>query len=393
MRAALISIVGQPRGTASKAQAGIAGRPLAHRQLAFALAAGAEQIVILGDGASREAIELRQAAERAGAKVLTITDCHGLLGVVRAADHLLVLAPGVLPEAPIVLEMLGKGSALLVLPASVGIPAGFERIDAERAWAGVLVIQGGLVERLTELPPECDPAPALLRIALQAQVAERRLPESVLADGSWTMIRTRDDIAYAELDWLKRNLPEPPRSRPAHWLAALALRLASPRLLEKTRAGTLISAAVGALLIAGLASSAAGWAVAGFALIAIGTVGREFAGGLSRLAEAPFGRGRQPRLPEAAFGVLVDVALGGAAILAIEQDWFHRLFPPLVLMALLRVLRPEERSGAAALIGDRLLLALALMFAAALGVTEPAVMVLALGLIVLEAAKMLEGRG
>jgi hypothetical protein len=393
VRAALISIVGQSRGTASKAQGCIAGKSLAHRQLAFALAAGAEQIVILGDAGSRETIELRHAAERAGAKVLTITDGHGLLGVIGAADQLLVLAPGLLPEAPMVLETLGKGSSLLVLPASEGIPAGFERIDAGRAWAGVLVIQGGLVERLTELPSECDPAPALLRIALQAQVAERRLPETVLADGSWVMIKARDDMADAERTWLQRNLPEPPRNRPARWLGALLLRLAAPKLLEKTRAGALIAALVAVLLVAGIASSAMGWVITGFALVAFGAVGSELAAGLSRLAQAPFGRGGRTPLPVGALGALVDLSLGTSAVLAIGQDWLHRLFPPLVLMALLLVLRPEERSGSAALAGDRLLLALALMLAAALGVTEPAVMTLALGLIVLEAAKTLEGRG
>ena len=174
MRAALISIEGQPHDAESGAVVALAGKSLARRQLDFALAAGAEQVIVLGGPAAPEAVELRHAAESAGAKILSIADGYGLLGAVRAADHLLVLAPGVLPEAPIALEMLGKGSSLLVLPAAQGVAAGFERIDLERAWAGAMVVQGGLVERLAELPRDIDPAPSLLRIALQAKVAERR---------------------------------------------------------------------------------------------------------------------------------------------------------------------------------------------------------------------------
>lgn len=393
MRAALISIAGQPRDGAGSGPARIGGRPLAHRQLAFALAAGAEQIVVLGDGASREAIELRHAAESAGARVLAIGDGHGLLGVVRAADHLLVLSPGVLPEAPAVLDMLGKGSSLLVLPAAQGVAAGFERIDLERAWAGVLTIQGGLVERLAELAPDIDPAAALLRIALQAQVAERRLPESLLTDGSWAMVKSGEDAASAERAWLIRNLPEAPPSRPVRWLAARALRPAAAKLIERARAAEALGLAAVALLVAGVASCAAGWAVTGFVLAGLGVVTGELFAGLSRLVQAPFASDRRAELVTRALGALADLSLAAVAMLAIEQDWLHRLFPPLVLFGLLRVFRPEEHSGFAALLGDRLLLALALALAAAVGLTEPAIMILALALILLEVAKRLKGGG
>jgi len=392
VRAALISIVGQPRTTESGG-ARLAGKSLAQRQLAFALAAGAEQIVLLSEGASREAAELRQMAESAGARVLTISDGHGLLGVVRAADHLLVLAPGVLPEAPIVLEMLGKGSSLLVLPAGSGIPAGFERIDAERAWAGALVIQGGLVERLAELPPDIDPPAALLRIALQAQIAERRLPDSALKDGSWVMLRSPTDLVGAEGEWLSRNLPPVPPVRPARWLATLTLRSFSVKLLENDRAVPVLAAVGFAALAGGIVSALFGWPVAGFVFVALGVLGKELGAGLARLAGAPFGHDGRARTKGVALGTLADLALAGVAVLAIDQDWLHRLFPPLILLGLLRALRMERRSGPSALIGDRMLLALLLAIATAAGFVEVAVMALALCLVALEMAETLKRRG
>jgi hypothetical protein len=393
VRSALISIAGQPRTAANAGMTGFAGKSLARRQLDFALAAGAGQIVLLGDGAAPEAIALRHAAENAGAKVLTIANGHGLLGAVRAADHLLVLAPGVLPEAPIVLEMLGKGSSLLVVPAAQGVAAGFERIDLERAWAGALVIQGGLIERLAELTPDSDPAAALLRIALQAKVAERRVPEAPLADGSWAMLRSDAEAAAAERAWMKRNLPEAPRNRPARWLAIVALRRLAARLLPQRRAAMLIAGAAAALLAAAVASSLWGWAVAGFALVALGVFAGELSAGVAKLASAPFEPGRRARGIAAAMALAADAALTLCAMLAIEQDWLHRLFPPLVLIGLLHILRVETWPGARALPGDRLLVALVLGIAAALGLAEAAVMGLALLAIGLKAAQTLGGRG
>ncbi len=393
MRAALISIVGQPQDGEGNGGARLAGKSLAQRQLAFALAAGAEQIVLQGDDTSQDAIEVRQVAERGGAKVIAISDGHGLLGVVRAADHLLVIAPGLLPEAPSALEMLGKGSSLLVLPASVGIPAGFERIDLERAWAGVLVIQGGLVERLAELPPDIEPSSALLRIALQAQVAERRLPETVLVDGSWVLLKSPADLAVAEGAWLKRNLPRGPGNRPTRWIAARALRALSTKLLEKSRAAGMIAAGSAVALLGGIGAAFFGWSTAGFLIVALGALGKELFSGLARLTIAPFDRAGRMRTLAVALGILIDLALASVAVLAIGQDWLHSLFPPLVLVGLLRALRPERRPGPSALVGDRMLLAFVLAVSSAFGFTEVVVMALALGLIAMETAQTLTRRG
>jgi hypothetical protein len=393
VRSALIPIAGQPLATADRGVTGLAGKSLARRQLDFALAAGAEQIILLGDGAAPEAIALRHIAENAGAKVLTIADGHGLLGAIRAADHLLVLAPGVLPDAPGVLEMLGKGSSLLVVPAAQGVAAGFERIDLERAWAGALVVQGGLVERLAELAPDSDPAPALLRIALQARVAERCVPEALLADGSWAMLRSDADAAAAERAWMKRNLPEAPGNRPAGWLATLMLRMLATRLLQQQRAAALLAGAAAALLVAAVASSLSGWASAGFVLVALGVLGSELSAGVSRLVSAPFAPGKRGRAMAVALALAVDLALTTCAVLAIQQDWLHRLFPPLVLIGLLYALRPETWPGARALVGDRLLLSLLFGIAAVVGVAEAAVMALALLTIGLRAVQVSERRG
>src|SRR5690606_41703492 len=151
-------------------------------QLDTWIPARSKQHIALGTGASSEAIALRHASEARGARFVSVGDAHGLLGAVPAGDELLVLAPELLAEDRRALEALERGTAILVLPAGPGVAAGFERIDLERAWGGALGLSGRLVERLSDLPPDSEATAALLRIALQARVAEQRLPEEVLAE-------------------------------------------------------------------------------------------------------------------------------------------------------------------------------------------------------------------
>ena len=377
MRAALISIAATPLP--------LAGRTIARRQLDFALAAGCERVIALGNGASAEAIALRHAAEARGARFQCIGDTHGLLGAVPAADELLVLAPGLLAEERSALEALDRGSSILVIPAAPGIAAGFERIDLERAWAGVLVLPGRLVERLSDLPSDSEATAALLRIALQARVAEKRLPETALGEGSWAMVAQDGDVALRQQAWLKRNLPAFAGHGAARALAGLGLRELAIPLLGAPRAQPALWAGMVATLGGAVGAAAYGWAAASFVLVALGALLAEFAGGLARLREAPFGAADSGRI--ATLGPsLVDAALAACAVLVIDGDWVHRLFPPLMLLGALHAARPSRWSGFAALLGDRGLLALALAVAAGLDTAEPAVMSLALLVIGLDAA-------
>ena len=272
MRAALISMTGQPRAADGGAPLALAGKSLARRQLDFALAAGCESVIVLGDGGSAEAIALRHAAEAAGARFLAIREGHGLLGAVRADDELLALAPGLLPEAAAARDALGEGRAVLVLPAGAGVAAGFERIDLERAWAGALVVAGAQVERLSDQPADIDPASALVRIALQARVPEKRLLEDALADGSWALLGTGAQAIAAEQAWLKRHLRPAAPAAPSRWLAQLALRPLASRLLAAARSLEALVVAALAVLAGAVLAAWFGMPALGLALVVPGVV-------------------------------------------------------------------------------------------------------------------------
>ena len=377
MRAALISIAATPLP--------LAGKTIARRQLDFALAAGCERVIALGNGALPEALALRHATEARGARFQCIGDAHGLLGAVPAGDELLVLASGLVAEDTSALEALERGSAVLVLPAGPGVAAGFQRIDLERAWAGALVLPGRLVERLSDLPSDSEATAALLRIALQARVAEKRLAEEALDNGSWSIVTDDADLASRQRAWLKRNLPELAGLGAGRRLVNLALRELALPILSMPRALPALWGGVVAALGAAIGAAAYGWSGVGFVLAALGALLTDFTAGVLHLRSAPFGPSGNRRLAALASGV-VDAALAAVAVLAIDGDWINRLFPPLVLLAALHAGRPGGWPGIAALLGDRTVVALLLAVAAALDLAGPAVMLLALLVIVLDAA-------
>lgn len=387
MRTALISLAGQPRTAAGDAPLVLAGKTLARRQLDFAIAAGCEAVIALGDGGSAEAIALRHAAEAEGLRFQAIRDSHGLLGVIPADDDLLVLAPGLLPEAPEAIEALMKGRRVLVLSAGPAVSAGFERIDLNRAWAGVLVVGGAQVERLADLPVDVVPSSALVRVALQANVRETPLPEDVLVEGSWKMFGDRADPVASDANWLKRHVPATSPFAPTQWLGGVALRAAAGRLLSAPHATSALMLATLAVLAVSVLAALYGVSWLGFTLVAVAALLAQGVAGLVHLRTAPFGaHGRWERL-HALLPWLVDAALLACAVLAIEGTWLHRLFPPLVMLGMLRAIRPETRRDWAALIGDRGLLTVGLALAAVFGFVEPAVMLVSLLLLALNLAR------
>ncbi|MBC7160372.1 MAG: hypothetical protein H5U21_10055 [Porphyrobacter sp.] len=352
------------------------------RQLDFALACGCQRVVALHEGAPDDpaVMALARTARSRGMVVQIIDDAHGLLGRIGAADEVLVQTAGLVPQAPAAVEALASGPAILSLPADAAVPAGFERIDRDRAWAGAALLPGSLVERLAELPPDSEASAALLRIALQARLREHPLSFALVEEGHWTLLHRGQALAFAQDGWRRRQLVGAPPHDLTGRLAGAILRRwpdrfpAEPRSLLAARAGT------AALLAAALALAWLGQAAAGLALIALAGLAAALARSLARIAAGPFAlrRGRRWRT-DAGLAVALDLALAACAALAVGvEGWPGRVFPPAVLLIAWRGRPAERRPRPLALLGDRGLLALLLAVAAALGLAEAAVMLMAL---------------
>lgn len=373
-------------GAGLRAWLQLGGVSVARHQLTLALALGCQRIVCLADGIDPALIDLQHLAEQAGARFHVIGAAGGLLGMVTTGDELIVLADGLLAWPASAVALVEAGAGVLVQPVAAGLAAGFERLDADHAAAGLLRLPGRLVERLAELPADCDAFAALQRIALQAGLPRRELPEGLLAAGQWLLLRDEQGAQVAEPRWIARfsasDGPDWPSQAAARWLA----RKFAPALFDAGSGAAMIA---GSGLVVGLLGLVARWfamPVLAFGAVALAGLGLGLAEVLARIEArarmAPPGLVTRLLGGGWAFDLLLLVLMAWA-IPPIPGTWLlARLFAPLMLLGLLRLVPGVLARGWAAWLHDRVLLALGLAAASLAGVVPQAIAVAALALLV-----------
>jgi hypothetical protein len=277
--------------------------------------------------------------------------------------------------------LLEAGQSVLVQPIDQGLAAGVERIDLNQAAAGAMRIPGRLVERMADLPPDCDAASVLQRIALQAGVRQRPIPAPSEGGLFWALVRGENDAHALEPQWIRQRTTDGAPLGPSRWLARLAVRGLGPALLHAGSGpvSLAIAAAAAAMLALG-----AGWLALvplGLAFCAVGWVLRECTVLLARIDGDP-ARSRV-LASRVAYGWLIDaiiVALAGwGSTLEPWQPVHHRFFPAFMLVALLRILPRILGPRAGAWLEDRALLALGLAAAILAGMGSEAIHLAAAG--------------
>lgn len=367
----------------------VGGISLARHQLGLALALGCERIVCIARGLRPELVELQHAAEDHGARFHVVSGPRGLVGLVTANDELIVLADGLLAPAAEGIAQLEGGQGVLVQPIELGQPAGFERIDLNHAAAGAMRLPGSLVERLAELPADCDAASSLQRIALQAGISQRMLPSALPESGAWRLIRDEGEAHLAEGEWFRQHTGVTGAVSPSEIGARVAVRSIGPALLHSGSGGNVVS---GLALAAMLLALCIGWArfpaVALFLCAAADVLCRG-ASLLLRIERQSLNLPHSFIPRELVFGWILDIIL--VLILAWSQPLepgegvFAHIFPPIMLVALLRLIPRLIAKGWADWLDDRGLFALVLgiIVIAAGGMPEGLIAVLAVVLALL----------
>ena len=319
----------------------------------------------------------RTYARRAGMRFETAENILKLMGLVTADDDVVVLADGLLPDCTALVAALGERPAVAAFSADAALPLGFERIDAERAWSGALRTRGAAVAGLAGLPPDCDLASSLLRIALQMGGRIANLDETRLADGVWQRRVQRTPAADAEKRWLSRQVQPAPFTAPGVALAdRMALRWAQDAGGGRwARAPHLTAAMMGAgALIAGLTD---------LPLVGLGLLlAASFALAVSRVFDRVETLGAPPRrtglaLPIAQWSVdgLLIVLL--TLLIDATPDWL-RLALPLMMVAALRLAAGNSTAALRALHSDRIALNAVLLVSASQGWVAPVVVAITL---------------
>jgi hypothetical protein len=354
----------------------IGGMTVARQQLALVLAVGCERVVCIAQGLAPELIELQHVAEAAKVQFHVIAGPRPLAGLVTANDEVIALADGLFASAAEATALLDQGQGVLVQAIEPGLAAGFERIDQSLAAAGAMRLPGRLVERIAELPADCDAASALQRIALQAGLRPRALPAFGQPGQFWTLVRSEDEAHAIEPLWIHQRTSDGAPLGPSRWLARAAVRGLGPALLHAGSSPLTVVIAAAAVALLALGAGWFAWAALGLGFCALGWVLRESAALLARI-DSDAGRPHRGLDSRTTYGWMIDgiiVALAGWG--SNPGAWhgdYGRYFPALMLVALLRILPRSLGPRATAWLEDRALLALGLAAAILAGLGSAAI--------------------
>ena len=384
MHIALISICTPSDGedTPPRGMLRFAGQSIAERQIQLAVRMGCERVVCLVEKIGSEVIDLQEFATENGTKFHAVSGAHSLLGQVTTADELIIFGEGVLPQADAVEHHLGERPGVLVLPAEGAVDEGFERIDAEWAWAGVLRARGSIIEGLSQLPPDIDPISALLRISLQRGTRVIPLDGEKARRSGWLLARSDAAMADQEGEFLKRFAQRSSFWLPLRALAdRIALRLAVPA-LDRGLSGLGLNLLGVALASGGLA---AGWyerPVIGLVLLATGTFVNAIGTTLSATLQAIRQTKRRFKSFDQVVSVVFDVLFVTLAVLATSEGMpVDNGVLALLLVGLLHLAREIPRWKFTSPLRDRPLVYALLAIAAGVGILKAAMALSCLGIV------------
>lgn len=354
----------------------VGGMTVASQQLALALALHCERVICLAQGMRPELIELQHAAEAAGARFHVIGGPRALLGLVTAADELVVLGDGLFTSTGDAAALLEQGQAVLVQPVEQGLAAGFERIDLNHAAAGAMRIPGRLVEQIAELPPECDAASALQRLALQAGVRQRPIASAITEQVFWVLLASEQQAHALEPQWVRQRTGADTPLGPSRALALAAVRRFGPALLHAGSGAGHVAIGAALLAVIGLGAGWLGSSPVGLVLCACGWILRQCAV-LLTLIDGRAKATSRALGSDLAYGLLLDVVLvvlsGWGIAGAPWQHAAERFFPSFMLVALLRIVPRLMPGRWSAWLEDRALLALGLAAVVATGAGAEAI--------------------
>lgn len=394
MRTGLIAAQSRTAAGDLRAHLRLAGRSVLAWQVDLLRSLGAERIICLCDDAAGEILPLQHQTEAAGGSFHALKGFAALPALVRAEDELIVLCDGLVPDPDLVVGHLAQGGALtrgvLCLsadhPLAKAHPTAFERIDAARHWAGLLVMRGAPVQHLADFPADADAVSVLLRLALQAGTPCPMLPSDGASAATWLMADGEAAVRGQEATLIAAAAPAQDWRAPLCALAAGAVRIAAPRWIGE---GASASAALAlAALLGGVIAASLDAGAIGLAAVALGAFGAEVSAGFSRMS-ARLRRSESDSLARPALMGAVDLSAALAAWFALSP-WPE--IAPLAIcgpltIGLARLAAREDRGALSIMASDRASLLIVLALGAALGFAAPmtaALAVLLLGALLLK---------
>lgn len=329
---------------------------------------GCERIICLAERDSEPLQDLREAVENEGLEFQLVRGPLPLARLLSADQELLVIADGLVIDRERLSQIFTEQRGVAALPAEQGIAAGFERIDADHAWGGVLLTRARIAEQLAEMPPDSDTISLLLRLALQSGARLVEVSAEVLESGEWLLARDRAALARREEALLDRSVESGVWNAPGTAMVHRIARALAPDALGRGPGIALGTGATG-LAVAAIVADL-GMSFAAMAIFMIAAFSLRLGEALARLKARLQGLGIRPGRA-GLISNIADIVLFLVLFLPFEAPTaMQRLFLPLMFLGLLRLaqgLAPEKWRATWA---DRILAAALLLPAAWIGVLD-----------------------
>jgi hypothetical protein len=357
-----------------RAQLPLAGRSVLAWQVALLRRLGAERIICLCDGPMGDVLQLQHAVEASGGSFHALQSFAALPALVRAEDELIVLRDGLVPDVALASNLVspktGQSKAVLCLPSdhplALAHPDTFERIDAERHWAGLLMMRGAPVQQLAEFPTDADAVSVLLRLALQAGTPCQILTADQVTDTTWLLSESVDAARRNEAALIYHAAPPSDWRAPLSALAAGIVRKTATYGMEE---GHRIAAAMALLtILSGVMIAAWGAGTGGLIFAALGAFAGQIAAGFAtmdarlRQIEAKASRSSVLR-----GGVDIGAAVTAWFVLSTWPDFYPLAVCGPIVIGLARLVETDRTGPVRVIASDRASLLLALALAAGLG--------------------------
>lgn len=364
MRIALLSTLERnpEAGLVRPAFRSYAGAMVIERQLDLALKLGCGLVACLVDSVEREVIDLQRRAQEAGVKFVHVREPARLFSMAGEEDEILAMAAGVLPEPEIAEKALAR-RGVLALPADIAVPLGYERIDLEYAWAGLMLVPGSLIKTLGNLPSDVDVPSALMRLALQTGTRIEPIDRAVLERQEWHIDPDPKALAEREKKWIDAQ------REPISFIApglAVAERAGARLARDVVGRGAERSATVIAGVLAILAVGLGGYfsPSLGLSLAALSALFARMGKVVERVA-----RLGKPEAKTSVIHRVLDWAIDPVIVFLLylaapEEFGLLRWFVPVMLMGLLRMSEQFASEQWQSTYADRVLLGLILAVAA-----------------------------
>lgn len=365
MRTVLLSTIELTDQGETRAYLQLGGRKLIDWQLDLARDFGCQRVICIANGPSSELDGFRARVEQLGMEFHAIGGPLQLVGLVSADQDLLVLGDGVVIDREFLAESFPDRRGVAVVPASVGIDVGFERVDAENAWGGIFIARAQIAEQLAEMPADSDTISLLLRMALQAGTKLVPIDAERLEDGTLLLASTGQIIQSREKTLLDRSSQSKSWLGPGNAIAQLVARHMAKNWIARGPILSLVLtiAAFGAATVLILLLQQY-WALV---VLLFASLAGSFCLALFNLKAKLLGTER-PKYLVLLFIYLTDISVIMSQVYPFTPNWKQRLFVIVVLLASWRLAELVSFEKLQPFWQDRSILLSLLIAAALLGI-------------------------